>query len=282
MDADAIAAAVAGRPLSVALAHRVQVGADLRMAWDVHPGLEMVLHRCGQGEVSFGDGSRHPFSAGSIEIYAPGLPHRLHPDRPTDEYFLRLTAIPAFASLRGTSLMLPEAPDAVVAREFETVTAPLATGALAQAERDHRATALLLRLLPHAIPRQAGLPATATAAQRHADAARRYLRAYAATLTFIDEVALALGVSPSHLRHVVKQVYGHSLVREWMEARVLLAEQQLRASDATLAVIARRCGFASENYFCRVYRALRGQAPGALRAGSRPDPQQPKSDRIRH
>jgi len=266
MYVDAIAAAVAYRPLSVSLTNRVQVDRDLRMEWDVHEGLEMVLHRTGQGRVSFGDGVTIPFAAGSIEIYAPGLPHRLHPERPTDEYYLRVAAIPAFATLHGTSLMLPVAPDATIEREFATVTEPLPAGSrLAVAERDHRATALLLRLLPHALPRRLDL--APSAAERLAAEARAYIRAHAPRLQCIEEVARALGVSHSHLRHVVKHVSGHSLVRELMEARVLLAEQQLRETRDSLAVISRRCGFQHENYFCRVYRRLRGSAPGALRRG---------------
>jgi len=268
MYVDAIAAGLAYRPLSVSLAQRVHVGQDLSMDWDVHPGLEMVLHRTGRGRVSFGDGAIIPFSAGSIEIYAPGLPHRLHPIQPTDEYFLRVEAIPAFATLQGTSLMLPTSPDATSAREFATITEPSADGsAIALAERNHRATALLLRLLPHAVARAIDL--APTPAERHAAAARAYLRAHAPRVQFIEEVATALGLSHSHLRHVVKEVYGHSLVREWMEARCLLAEQELRQTTDSLAVISRRCGFQHENYFCRVFRRLRGHAPGALRqAGS--------------
>jgi len=264
--AAAIAAGLAHRPLRVSLAHRVQVGEDLRMDWDVHPGLEMVLHRTGQGQVSFGDGSTSPFSAGSIEIYAPGLPHRLHPQRQTDEYFLRVEAIPAFATLRGTSLMLPMAPDASCERAFATITEPLPDGsAIFHAERNHRATALLLHLLPHALARHVD-PAP-SAAERHAAAARAYLRSYAPQVQFIEEVAQALGLSHSHLRHVVKAVYGHSLVREWMEARIRRAEQELRATSDSLALISRRCGFQHENRFCRVFRQLRGHSPGAVRRG---------------
>jgi len=267
MYAAAIAAGLAHQPLHVSLAQRVQVGPDLRMAWDVHPGLEMVLHRTGQGQVSFGDGTIIPFTAGSIEIYAPGLPHRLHPQQPTDEYFLRVETIPAFATLSGTSLMLPQAPDATSAREFATITAPLPdASAIARAERNHRATALLLRLLPHTVARPVDL--APTPAERHAAAARAYLRQHAPRVQFIEEVAAALGLSHSHLRHVVKQVHGHSLVREWMEARCHLAEQELATTTDPLAVISRRCGFQHENYFCRVFRRLRGHAPGAVRRKS--------------
>ena len=96
---------------------------------------------------------------------------------------------------------------------------------------------------------------------RLAQAARAYLHAQARTLTHLDEVAAALGVSSDHLRHEFKRTYGHSLVRELMEVRVGLAEAMLTQSRLPLAVVSRECGFHSEGYLCRVFRLLRGHSP---------------------
>jgi AraC-like DNA-binding protein len=267
MQVDSLMSYLERRPLSVSLVHRAHVPRDFRMEWDIHEGLEMVLHRTGGGMVAFGDGSSNPFAPGTIEIYSPRLPHKLVPDAEGDEYFFQVDPIPEFAHFMGSSLGVVGPPNAVLEHDFIEITRPLEDPTRrAVAERNHRATALLLRILPHAQQRQAS--PSHSLAERQAHEARRYIRDKARSLRFIDEVAHALDISHTHLRHVFKQTFGHSLIRELIEARLDLATQELRGTSDTLAVIARRCGLESENYLCRVHRRLRGTTPGSLRRRS--------------
>jgi AraC-like DNA-binding protein len=154
----------------------------------------------------------------------------------------------------------------VVIHEFGVLTRPHpAPSRLERAERDHRATALLLRLLGPARLRPHQQATAPSAAERVAREARRYIQEHACAIRGIDDIAQALGISHSHLRHVFKKTYGQRLVRELMEARIALAEEQLRVSHDPLAEIAGRCGLGSGSYLRRVYRRLRGGSPEAFR-----------------
>jgi len=263
MDAARVAARLARRPVALVLGARHHVPLQREAVWDDHDGIEIAFHRTGSGVVNFGHGRQHHFTPGSIEIYPSHMPHQQVMQEPGDDCFIRIAPSAEIDDLFTASYYVPRPPDLVVEQDLLELTAGADPAQpQAQAERNYRVTALLLRLIALGGPAQALAAAPpGPRGSRLAQAARAYLHAQARTLTHLDEVAAALGVSSDHLRHEFKRTYGHSLVRELMEVRVGLAEAMLTQSRLPLAVVSRECGFHSEGYLCRVFRLLRGHSP---------------------
>jgi len=272
MDVERIAKVLQHRPAGFSHGDSVPVPLDLVHAWDDHE-LEIVLHAQGAGIVSFDGDQQNRFAPDTIEIYPAHHLHKQSMLRGGVDHFLRIKACPGIDELLTASIYLPTPVDAGLQQDLLRLSR-IRTGERLrlseQVECDHRVTALLLALLGR--PERRLLPAPPRPDSRLARAARDYVRAHATTVEFLEDVARHLAVSHDHLRHEFKRAYGHSLVRELMERRVELACEHLAAGDEPLGIIAQRCGFASAGYFCRVFRQLRGVAPGAWRSRKMPDP----------
>lgn len=77
----------------------------------------------------------------------------------------------------------------------------------------------------------------------------------------IRGLAAEIGISPSHLRNLVRRSLGLSLGRYVLRvrlnhARILLADRRLKVGE-----VARRCGFGSLQAFSRAYRRMHGRSP---------------------
>jgi len=77
----------------------------------------------------------------------------------------------------------------------------------------------------------------------------------------IRGLAAEIGISPSHLRNLVRRSLGLSLGRYVLRvrlnhARILLADRRLRVGE-----VARQCGFGSLQAFSRAYRRMHGRSP---------------------
>jgi AraC family transcriptional regulator, transcriptional activator of pobA len=84
----------------------------------------------------------------------------------------------------------------------------------------------------------------------------------------VQHYAALLGVTPTHLTRVCRQVSGRAALdiltdRRHFEARRLLRDSKLQISD-----IARQSGFASPAYFTRAFRNRTGQSPSEFRHAS--------------
>jgi len=92
-----------------------------------------------------------------------------------------------------------------------------------------------------------------------ADPARRWRLA---------ELARAVQLSPSRLRRLHHDAFGTSLKRTIVDARLERAMRLLRSGERPgVAAVARACGFASQAYFSRAFRARFRIAPLAYRDG---------------
>lgn len=81
----------------------------------------------------------------------------------------------------------------------------------------------------------------------------------------LTELAVAVGVHPSHLSRSFRREYGltvgeyaRTLRLEWASARLALA-------DVTLAEVSAAAGFADQSHFTRAFRAYAGVTPGRYR-----------------
>ena len=89
-----------------------------------------------------------------------------------------------------------------------------------------------------------------------------------------DRVSLAVlareaGVHPSTLARSFRRIHGCSLGEFRRRWRLTRAIEALRTSDAPLAEIAARAGFADQSHLTRALRAETGTTPAALRRGTR-------------
>lgn len=84
--------------------------------------------------------------------------------------------------------------------------------------------------------------------------ARAYLRENFHDPIGLVDVAEHLQVSTSHLSRTFKSEFGHGLSEELNQLRLEHARRLLENSDLAVKQIARRCGFASYNYFFSAFR----------------------------
>lgn len=85
----------------------------------------------------------------------------------------------------------------------------------------------------------------------------------------LAELARGAGVHPSTLARSFRRFQGCSPGQYRRRWRLTRAIEALRGSEAPLAEIAARCGFADQSHLTRTLRAETGQTPVALRRGAR-------------
>jgi AraC family transcriptional activator of pobA len=81
----------------------------------------------------------------------------------------------------------------------------------------------------------------------------------------LKHVARAVGRSPSHVTHVVREQTGLTVL-EWIQERRLdEARRRLRDTDEDVAIVAERVGVGSVNHFIRLFQRAHGLSPGVWR-----------------
>ena len=227
-----------------------------------HAALEIAYHRRGLGTTVFADGRSTPFAEHSVEIYPAGLCHRQDMTKPGVDHFVHLEAPPAVAEA-VPYLSIPTVEDPALRGEMVELTAHRdAADPLERLARDHRITAVALRLLALAMRVR---PASMAAAERHARAARRCIEERFADLEGVTAIAAQLGLSEDRLRHAFAETFGHGLLEALTTVRLEHARVLLRGSRLPVAVVGRQCGFRDPAYFSRIYRRWAGIPPGAER-----------------
>jgi AraC-like DNA-binding protein len=83
----------------------------------------------------------------------------------------------------------------------------------------------------------------------------------------VDDLAAEAAVSRSSLHDRFREVLGLSPMRYVNEWRMRVAQELLRTTEVTVAVIARRVGYDSEEAFSRAFKRTHGQSPSVWRAG---------------
>lgn len=83
--------------------------------------------------------------------------------------------------------------------------------------------------------------------------------------TRLAAIALAAGVSRSHLCRIFKRVTGLSLKRFLTRRRLQAAKALLREPGVTIHQVASRVGYRDASHFDRVFRQWEGQTPSGYR-----------------
>ena len=85
----------------------------------------------------------------------------------------------------------------------------------------------------------------------------------------LDDVARAVGRSPSHLTATLRRATGMTVL-EWItERRMAEARRRLRETDEDVAIVAERVGYHDATYFIRLFRRAHQTTPRAFRVANR-------------
>lgn len=137
-----------------------------------------------------------------------------------------------------------------------------------------RATAIdaaLIRLLVtacRALPAPAEAPADGSRALAHVRRYRELVERRFREQPTVAALAAELGITPTQLNRVCRQVLGHPALAV-LQARICLeAQRELAYTTLGIKQIAFDLGFADAGYFTRFFRREAGQSPSAWRAAA--------------
>jgi AraC-like DNA-binding protein len=82
----------------------------------------------------------------------------------------------------------------------------------------------------------------------------------------LDDVAAAVGRSPTYVTTALTQATGRSAIQWIVSGRMAEARRLLLHSDETIDVVAERVGYADATHFIRMFRREHGATPAAWRA----------------
>ena len=189
--------------------------------------------------------------------------------------------IQALDACRRAEIAVPEEV-AVIGVDNEELVCTLAYPPLSSVVPNARrigyeAAALLDRLMrgepepaaPLAIPPTEVITRLSTDVNAIADpdvaAAMRFIREHACEGIGVDEILAQVPVSRSVLQRRFRSLLGRSIHTVIAAVRLQRAKQLLVETDLSLAVIAKRTGFAHVEYLCAAFRQAVGLPPGAYR-----------------
>ena len=81
----------------------------------------------------------------------------------------------------------------------------------------------------------------------------------------LESLAQAFFMERTYLGHVFNRMTGTSPIKYLTAVRIRKTKEFLRFTDSTLADIAEKVGFSSEQYLSRVFKAVEGISPREYR-----------------
>ena len=97
--------------------------------------------------------------------------------------------------------------------------------------------------------------------QRWLDRARDILHDEFSETLRVEDIALEVGVHPSHLTKAFRRRFGQSIGEYVRQLRVARARHLLEVSDMSLGEIALETGFADQGHFSRTFKKYTGRTP---------------------
>ncbi|MDI1434800.1 helix-turn-helix transcriptional regulator [Polyangium sorediatum] len=95
--------------------------------------------------------------------------------------------------------------------------------------------------------------------------ALRFIEAHCLEPLSLQDVAAALGRTPSHVANIIRRETGLT-VGDWLrEHRMAEARRRLLETDASIETIADQVGYADVTHFIRTFRRAQGMTPRAFR-----------------
>lgn len=111
------------------------------------------------------------------------------------------------------------------------------------------------------------LPATKSETSRAIDQAIRILERRFAQEVSDDEIAVEVGLSTSHFRHLFKERTGSPFHKYVLNLRLEKSRQEILSTGRTIKEISLGAGFVSSAHFSRVFSDRFGMSPKQLRDG---------------
>ena len=228
---------------------------------------QIVYISSGRGLLEVGR-TRWRIGPGNAFLLYPGVWHRYRPDSRTgwNEHWVGCNG-PVVRSLVRHGFFSPQRPVLRVREEdlllgaFSSVIDAIQAGRPALQQVAGGATLYIMSLLYSALqPGQDGHPKVARAIH---EAMRRM--ADPGSPLRLPELARRLGVSYTWFRRTFAHHTGLSPHQYRLQLKVGRARTLLSETALTVKEIAFRCGFESEQYFCRLFRRKTGVAPGEWR-----------------
>jgi len=127
---------------------------------------------------------------------------------------------------------------------------------------------LLALWLARAEKAAASPPAHSTRASRHLARFRQLVEEHHKSQWAIEDYAAAIGITPSHLNAICRQLTGQSALETVHERVMLAARRELAYTETTIAGVAQRLGFSDPSYFTRFFRRHAGVSPSRFRRDS--------------
>ncbi|MBA3686422.1 MAG: helix-turn-helix transcriptional regulator [Planctomycetes bacterium] len=231
---------------------------DVRM--HVHgPYSELVLVCAGRVASSVADAAPVEASPGQCYVMPPSKPHDQTSKGPWRSHCVLYEGGADLLPTRPRLLSLAD--DALARRWFADLIE------LSDAGDSGAGDALLVTLLTR-------LGAREDRAQDAAELPPPLVLATAFLETHLDraladeDVAAAAAVSVSHCGALFRTHFGCGPLRHLQRLRLERAARELRNPYATLAEVAKRCGYTDLNYFTRHFRRRFGQPPGRWRSST--------------
>jgi AraC-like DNA-binding protein len=231
-----------------------------------HAVFELVFHCRGRGETTVGASSTYAFTDGSVVFYPPHIPHDQRLTTAGEDCCVLLAfpdGLPAPFTQCG---YLPTVSDPMIRDDLVYLSrTQLPTAAWVRASVHARATAVVAWML-QAIATVVPIPVTS-----HPAVEQAYLflqHEYHRPLR-IEEVARAVDLSASYLRHQFRARYGMSLVQCLSHIRIARACDLLRHTRLPIETIAQLSGFENARYFSTVFRQQQHCTPSQFRRSKR-------------
>ena len=100
---------------------------------------------------------------------------------------------------------------------------------------------------------------------KHIRACKEYIYAHIKERITVEDLAQALGVSPSYLSRLFKKETGESISAYIRARKIMEAENLLKYTDHSMIEIANQLSFSSESHFIQQFREVVGMTPKKYR-----------------
>jgi len=242
-------------------------GADYLFPGERHGGYELCYVDRGPVNVLV-DGAGFAGQTGDLFVFFPKQEHILWADTRTAPNIAGAHfELPGGAGLWPGLARLRQGPVRCSARMRDLVAALLAAGKDDSAHGRLLARVHLAELLLRApaAPERPAAPSRRVAANgraRLAELAERLMRERLGEPLRLADLAGALCVGESTLRHAFKAAAGRGVMERLGELRAERARELLRESDCSVTEIAARVGYPTIHAFSRAFKRLVGMSPG--------------------
>ena len=105
--------------------------------------------------------------------------------------------------------------------------------------------------------------------QRSLLEADRYLREHIEEDVDLEKLAQNSNLSPTYFHKLFTAAFGETPTKRLQHYRHLAAKNYLRDDDCPIVEIARKCGYASQSYFCYKFKKREGISPSRYRQNRR-------------